>query len=123
MHRKYASLISLFAFIFFMTSCSMFTSKEYLARVENPKIKDKDKIWVTTTNGMEYELYQPKIKGSMIVGTVYSAEMYNKVKEIEISKIAFVKAEEIDNGKVTLVILGAVLAPLFCLAIIYGMEL
>jgi len=88
MYRIIISFCLIIVFMFSIMSCGTKTKdlkKEEISRIESQKV-----IWITTKDGAELELKNPKIQGSKIVGTYYG-----NVREVGISDILLVKVKKI----------------------------
>ncbi|KPL01631.1 MAG: hypothetical protein AMJ90_07415 [candidate division Zixibacteria bacterium SM23_73_2] len=67
MYTRFVSLIVLFGFILYLGGC---TSKRCLSPDEINQVERKSTVWVTTTDGTEYEIHTPKIVDSRLTGYV-----------------------------------------------------
>jgi hypothetical protein len=100
MYRKLISFIVLLSFISCFVGC---TTMRYVPREDIFQVEQKSRVWVTLADGMRYEIQEPKIEGSKLVGYV-EGEGH---KEINLSEIGFLEVKELDKRKtVKLVAIG-----------------
>lgn len=95
MYRKFASLVILLSFVSYLVGC---TSMRYLSREEISEVEQKSSVWVTTTDGSQFEIKEPKVESSKLVGYV-KPEGY---KEIDLSEIESLGIKEPDQRKTIL---------------------
>jgi hypothetical protein len=92
MYRKILSFLVLMAFIGYLAGCS---NMRYISPDEMPEIEKKSRVWVTMADGTQYELKEPKVEGSKLLGYVES-EGY---KELDSSEIESLAIKELDKAK------------------------
>jgi len=92
MYRKIVSLVILFSFILYLASCS---SMRYVSKDEISRVEQKSSVWVILVDGTQYEVEDPRIEGSKLVGYI-EPEGY---REIDISKIELIGIKEPDKRK------------------------
>lgn len=112
MYTRFVSLIVLFGFILYLGGC---TSKRCLSPDEINQVERKSTVWVTTTDGTEYEIHTPKIVDSRLTGYVEGEGF----KEIEASDIESMRIEKLDAGKT--IILGMI-GLTGVIVLIWGMD-
>lgn len=92
MYRKIVSLVILSSFVFYLAGC---TSMRYVSPEEVPRVEQKSSVWVIMVDGNQYEVEEPRIEGSRLVGYI-EPEGY---REIDISKIELIGIKEPDKRK------------------------
>ena len=91
MYRKLLSLLLLLCFTCYLAGCS---SMRYISPDELPEIEKKSSVWVTMADGSRYELKEPKVEDSKLVGYI-EPEGY---REIETSEIESLGIKELDKA-------------------------
>ena len=113
MFRKLISLIVLFAYLLYMGGC---TSLRNLPREEISELDKKEKIWVTTNDGMEYVIRTPWIQGSKLMGYVDGQGH----KEIELSTIESMKTEELNKTRTLILTVVGITGAILLLHLMFG---
>ncbi len=95
MYRRSVSLAVLLSFVSYVVGCS---SIRYVSTDEMSQVGEESSVWVTTTDGTQYEIKEPKVEGSKIVGYVDREGL----KEIDLSEIESLGVKEPDQRKTLL---------------------
>lgn len=95
MYRRSVSLVVLLSFVSYLVGCS---SMRYVSPNEMADVERESTVWVTTTDGTQYEIKEPKVEGSKIVGYVEREGL----KEIDFSEIESLGVKEPDQRKTLL---------------------
>jgi hypothetical protein len=90
MCRKYVSLLLLLSFPFYLASC---TSMRYVSPDDMSEVEQESSVWVTMADGSRYELKEPKVEDSKLVGYI-EPEDY---RQIEASEIESLGIKELDK--------------------------
>jgi hypothetical protein len=67
----------------------------YISPDELPEIEKESRVWVTMADGTQYELKEPRVEGSKLLGYVESIGY----KEIDSSEIKSLAIKELDQAK------------------------
>lgn len=103
MHRRVISFFVLVSLVPYLGACS---SMRYVSPQELSEVEHKSSVWVTLTDGTRYEVKEPKIMGSKLIGFI-EPEGY---REIDSSEIEWLGLRELDKTKTAAVGLFGVAA-------------
>jgi hypothetical protein len=92
MFTKSVSIIVLWSFIFCFVGC---TTMRYVPREDIYEVEKKSSVWVTLADGTRFEVRDPDIDGSRLVG---HAEPKGYT-EIDLAEIEWLEVKEIDKNK------------------------
>ncbi len=92
MYRRSVTFVVLISLISCSAACS---SMRYISLREMSAVKQKPTVWVTMTDGTRYEIKNPKVMGSKLVGYVQP----DGYREIDASEIERLGVRELDPAK------------------------
>jgi hypothetical protein len=112
MYRKLVFFIVLMSFFIYLAGC---TSTRYLSKDELSEVKQESPVWITMADGTRYEMKEPKVEGSRLVGYI-EGEGY---REISFSEIDSLSTGEPDPGKSALLVFVGIAGAIILSLVLY----
>jgi hypothetical protein len=105
-YRKFVSFIVLLNLVSCLGGC---TSMRYVSPEETSGLGQESSVWVTMTDGTQFEIKDPKLEDSRLVGYM---EQEGK-REIDLSEIESLGIKEPDKAKTMMLVATAAAGAFF----------